>query len=62
MSKKTTLLLIGIGLFAFTVWDIFDFCSRASRSTASYFAVALNTIAIIKFIDLVRKAGKNVRK
>lgn len=62
MSKKTVLSIVGVALVAFTAWDIYDFCTRGSRSTASYLAVALNTIAVIKFVDLVRKAVRNARK
>lgn len=62
MSKKIILTFVGIFVPVFTIWNIYDFCARGSRSTASYLAVAFNAIAIVEYVKLIRKAIRNVRK
>ena len=62
MSKKIILALIGIFVPAFTVWNVYDFCARGSRSTTSYLAIAFNTIAVVEYANLIRKVIHNVRK
>ena len=34
MSKKIILVLVGIFVPVFTIWNVYDFCARGSRSTA----------------------------
>lgn len=62
MSKKIILILVGIFVPVFTIWNVYDFCARGSRSTASYLAIAFNTIAIIEYVNLIGKVIRNVRK
>lgn len=62
MSKKIILILVGIFVPVFTIWNVYDFCARGSRSTASYLAIALNTIAIVEYVKLIRKVVQHVRK
>lgn len=60
--QKIILTFIGIFVPVFTIWNIYDFCTRGSRSTASYLAVAFNTIAIAEYVKLIRKVIRHVGK
>ena len=64
MSKsKLALFLLSLLVAIFTVWNVVDFCSSDTRSTAAYLSVAFNFIAIVELIKLIHtEVKKHARK
>lgn len=56
MKKRTAIIATAaVLLTAFSIWNVYDFIQRGSRSTTAYLAIMFNVGAIIELIHLIRK-------